>query len=72
MSQREREISEKIATLEKEKKILEGTRAYYEHTTTGSNATGSRVPLKGYGFVVSNCFKGLDDLREVDRTGPNW
>ncbi len=30
MSQREKEISDKISILEKEKKILEGTRAYYE------------------------------------------
>ncbi|MHA1978412.1 MAG: hypothetical protein ACW98I_16030 [Candidatus Hodarchaeales archaeon] len=30
MSQREREISDKITLLDKEKKILEGTRAYYE------------------------------------------
>ena len=30
MSQREREISDKIAVLEKEKRILEGTHAYYE------------------------------------------
>ncbi|MHA2389543.1 MAG: hypothetical protein ACXACW_12560 [Candidatus Hodarchaeales archaeon] len=37
MSQREREISDKIASLEKEKKILEGTRAYYEQNLSYSD-----------------------------------
>ncbi len=37
MSQREREISEKIAELDKEKKILEGTKAYYEQNLSYAN-----------------------------------
>ena len=36
MSQREKEIADKIAALEKEKKILEGTRAYYKESLSYS------------------------------------
>jgi hypothetical protein len=36
MSQREKEIEEKIAALEKEKKILEGTKAYYKENLSYS------------------------------------
>ena len=47
MSQREKEISGKIAELDKEKKILEGTRAYYEQNLSYAELeeiTGISIP----------------------------